>query len=58
MNNKMSVLKMVESNSVFSIYKEGDKFEIKENCHKHYSLDLTKEEVIQMAVELIQLANK
>lgn len=53
----MSMLKRLEEEGVFSIVKDGDKFRVWEECDHYYDFPCTKEDLMQLAKEIIDLAN-
>ena len=53
----MSMLKRLEEDQVFSIVKDGDKFLICEECDQFFDFPCTKEDLLQLAQEIIDLAN-
>lgn len=54
----MSMLKRLEEDQVFSIVKDGDKFRIWEECDHYFDFPCTKEDLLQLAQEIIDLANE
>lgn len=53
-----SILDLVLSECVFSVKKTGGTFWITEECDGNFAVELTKEQLIQLDEELIELANK
>lgn len=53
----MTMLKRLAEDSVFSIEKTDDGFRIWEECDHYYDFPCTKEDLLQLAQEIIDLAN-
>jgi len=53
----MTMLKRLSEDSVFSIEKTDDGFKIWEECDHYYDFPCTKEDLLQLAQEIIDLAN-
>lgn len=52
----MTILQKLEDKRVFSIAKTGDDFEFIEECDRWFGATLTRDEVLQLAAELVALA--
>lgn len=55
---KKSMIGFLEANAVFNIYKHKEGYLITEGCDHYFRVHLTKEELIKLAQELIDFANK
>lgn len=53
----MTMLERLKEDSVFSIEKTDDGFNICEECDHYYDFPCTKEDLLQLAQEIIDLAN-
>lgn len=56
-NDSETILGQLSRNNVFSVVKQGKEIRFTEGCDCYYWATLTKEEVLQLAQELIDLAN-
>ena len=54
---KETILERLEEAQVFSISEWNGEFEIGEECDNYYSVTVTKEELIQLSNEIMELAN-
>lgn len=54
---KETMLEIMEECRVFTVYKEGDEFEIVESCDQYFRVNLTKEQLLALADEIKALAN-
>lgn len=52
----MKILKMLEDDRIFSVERTGDAFTFQEECDQYFVVPLTRDEVLQLASELIALA--
>jgi hypothetical protein len=57
MDNRENILKFLEDKQVFSIDKYSEGFNVSECCDYYYNETLTKDELLQLAEELKELAN-
>jgi hypothetical protein len=53
----MTILKRLEEGRIFSVDKIGFAFMFQEECDRHYVEELSRDEVLKLADEMIELAN-
>jgi hypothetical protein len=52
------IIEQLSDARIFSVYRDGEAFIFRECCDYHFDATLSKEEVLKLVQELIDLVNK